>query len=87
MTVIALANVLRDGVMRARFHGEPIIQATELLLQERVPRDVAVARPAGGRGAGAAPTCGSSWSRPSVSSRLRTTPRLGRTCSRTAGIR
>ncbi|PYM57202.1 MAG: hypothetical protein DMD79_20530, partial [Candidatus Rokuibacteriota bacterium] len=45
MTLIALANVLRDGVMRARFHGEPIIQATELLLQERPPRDVAVARP------------------------------------------
>ncbi len=45
MTLIALANVLRDGVVRARFHGEPIIQATELLLQERVPRDVAVARP------------------------------------------
>ena len=45
MTLIALANVLRDGVMRARFHAEPIIQATELLLQERVPRDVAVARP------------------------------------------
>ena len=31
--------------MRARFHSEPIIQATELLLQERTPRDVAVARP------------------------------------------
>ena len=31
--------------MRARFHAEPIIQATELLLQERAPRDVAVARP------------------------------------------
>ena len=31
--------------MRARFHAEPIIQATELLLQERTPRDVAVARP------------------------------------------
>jgi cyclic beta-1,2-glucan synthetase len=45
MTVIALANVLREGVMRARFHAEPIVQATELLLQERVPRDVAVARP------------------------------------------
>ncbi len=45
MTLVALANVLRDGVMRARFHGEPIIQATELLLQERAPRDVAVARP------------------------------------------
>ena len=31
--------------MRARFHADPIIQATELLLQERTPRDVAVARP------------------------------------------
>src|SRR2546430_2730954 len=30
---------------RARFHAEPIVQATELLLQERTPRDVAVARP------------------------------------------
>ena len=28
-----------------RFHAEPIVQATELLLQERMPRDVAVARP------------------------------------------
>jgi cyclic beta-1,2-glucan synthetase len=45
MTLIALANVLRDGVMRARFHAEPIVQATDLLLQERAPRDVAVARP------------------------------------------
>ena len=45
MTLIALANVLHDGVMRARFHAEPIIQATDLLLQERAPRDVAVARP------------------------------------------
>ena len=31
--------------MRARFHAEPIVQATELLLQERAPRDVAVMRP------------------------------------------
>ena len=45
MTLVALSNVLRDGGMRAWFHAEPIIQATELLLQERAPRDVAVARP------------------------------------------
>ena len=45
MSLVAIANVLRDGIMRARFHGEPIVQATELLLQERTPRDVAVARP------------------------------------------
>ena len=45
MTLVALADALNDGAMRARFHLEPIIQATELLLQERTPRDVAVARP------------------------------------------
>ncbi|MFZ1413509.1 MAG: glucoamylase family protein [Defluviicoccus sp.] len=45
MTVVAIAVALLDGVMRSRFHAEPIIQATELLLQERTPRDVAVARP------------------------------------------
>jgi cyclic beta-1,2-glucan synthetase len=45
MTLVALVNVLRQGVMQARFHDEPIIQATELLLQERPPRHVAVARP------------------------------------------
>ena len=45
MTVVAIANALLDGEMRARFHAEPIVQATELLLQERTPRDVAVAHP------------------------------------------
>jgi cyclic beta-1,2-glucan glucanotransferase len=45
MTLIALVNVLRSRVMRTRFHEEPLVQATELLLQERPPRDVAVARP------------------------------------------
>ena len=46
MTLVAIANALHGGAMRARFHAEPIVQATELLLQERTPRDVAVARPA-----------------------------------------
>ena len=45
MSLVALVNVLRDGAMRARFHAEPMVQATELLLQERTPRDVLVARP------------------------------------------
>jgi cyclic beta-1,2-glucan synthetase len=45
MTIVAIANVLLDGEMRARFHAEPSIQATELLLQERAPRDVSVVRP------------------------------------------
>jgi len=45
MTVVAIANVLFDGRMRERFHAQPSIQATELLLQERTPRDVSIAHP------------------------------------------
>lgn len=43
MTIVAIANTLFDGVMRTRFHAEPMVQATELLLQERMPRDVSAA--------------------------------------------
>ncbi len=45
MSLVALSNVLNNGAMRSRFHAEPMVQATELLLQERTPRDVLVARP------------------------------------------
>ena len=45
MTIVAIANAVFDGAMRARFHAEPMIQATELLLQERVPREVPSTRP------------------------------------------
>ena len=44
MTIVAIADALLDGAMRARFHAEPIIKAAELLLQERTPRDVAATR-------------------------------------------
>ncbi len=45
MTIVAIANTLQNGLMRARFHREPMIQASELLLQERMPRHIAVAHP------------------------------------------
>jgi cyclic beta-1,2-glucan synthetase len=45
MSLVAFADVLTNGAMKNRFHSEPIVQATELLLQERTPRDVLVARP------------------------------------------
>ena len=45
MTIAAIANVLHGGRMRERFHTEPMVQATELLLQERTPRDVSVTHP------------------------------------------
>lgn len=45
MTIVALANVIFLGEMRLRFHREPMIQACELLLQERMPRNVVVTHP------------------------------------------
>jgi cyclic beta-1,2-glucan synthetase len=45
MTIVAVANTLHGGEMRNRFHREPMIRASELLLQERTPRDVIVAQP------------------------------------------
>ncbi len=38
MTLVALANALVGDRMVERFHADPRVQATELLLQERVPR-------------------------------------------------
>ena len=40
MTIVAALNTVKNGVMRERFHTEPMVRATELLLQERAPRDV-----------------------------------------------
>jgi cyclic beta-1,2-glucan synthetase len=45
MSILAIADAVLGGIMCARFHAEPMIEATELLLQERAPRNGAVARP------------------------------------------
>ncbi|HEY3174453.1 MAG TPA: glucoamylase family protein [Candidatus Polarisedimenticolia bacterium] len=45
MTLISLGNALNDGLTRKRFHANPMVQAAELLLQERTPRAVAITRP------------------------------------------
>ncbi len=45
MTLIALANVLDGRRMVERFHADPRVQATELLLQERAPRHALIIRP------------------------------------------
>lgn len=37
MSILALNNVIFQGRMRDRFHRNPIIEATQLLLQERAP--------------------------------------------------
>ena len=43
MTIVAIADALLGGVMRERFHAEPIVRAAELLLHERMPREIAAA--------------------------------------------
>jgi cyclic beta-1,2-glucan synthetase len=37
MSLVSLANCLLGDIMVRRFHSEPMVRATELLLQERVP--------------------------------------------------
>jgi len=45
MALVAIANVLQGNRMVARFHADPRVQATELLLQERMPREAPVIEP------------------------------------------
>jgi cyclic beta-1,2-glucan synthetase len=45
MTLVALANALFDNRMVTRFHADRRVQATELLLQERIPRHTATIQP------------------------------------------
>jgi cyclic beta-1,2-glucan synthetase len=40
MSIVAICNAVLDGIVRTRFHAEPLVQANELLLQERAPREV-----------------------------------------------
>ncbi|HET8748478.1 MAG TPA: glucoamylase family protein [Ramlibacter sp.] len=44
MSLLALAHVLLDAPMQRRFASEPRLRATLLLLQERIPRGVALHR-------------------------------------------
>ncbi|HXI26756.1 MAG TPA: glucoamylase family protein, partial [Pyrinomonadaceae bacterium] len=45
MSLIALDNLLNRGVMQNRFHGDPTVRATEMLLHERIPRAVQAVHP------------------------------------------
>jgi cyclic beta-1,2-glucan synthetase len=45
MSLVALDNLLHDFAMQERFHADPLVQATELLLQEKMPQAVPLVRP------------------------------------------
>ncbi len=66
MTIVALLNAVNDGEMRDRFHTEPMVRATELLLQERAPRDVPISHAHDEGLVGATPTRDSAKPSPRV---------------------
>ena len=45
MSLVALDNLIHECVMQNRFHSDALVQANELLLQERVPRRVPSVHP------------------------------------------
>ncbi|MCY1665548.1 GH36-type glycosyl hydrolase domain-containing protein [Rhizobium sp. SL86] len=42
MSIAAIANVVNNGKLRELFHSDPVVEAAELLLQEKAPREVPV---------------------------------------------
>ena len=40
MSILAVSNAVFRGRLRTRFHSDPVIEAAELLLQEKAPRNV-----------------------------------------------
>jgi cellobiose phosphorylase len=56
MSLVSLANVVHHDVFVSRFHADPRIQATELLLQERVPREAILSEPRPAEAATAPPS-------------------------------
>ncbi|HZO98863.1 MAG TPA: glucoamylase family protein [Terriglobia bacterium] len=42
MSLLSVANLLCDGAMPKYFHAEPLVEATERLLHERVPRNISI---------------------------------------------
>ncbi|MGG7517936.1 GH36-type glycosyl hydrolase domain-containing protein [Allorhizobium undicola] len=42
MSIAAIANVTFNGLLRELFHSDPVIEAAELLLQEKAPREIPV---------------------------------------------
>ena len=42
MSIAAVANVVFNGMLRELFHSDPVIEAAELLVEEKAPREVQV---------------------------------------------
>ncbi len=87
MILVSIANVLKDGMFRTYFHSNSLIQATELLLQERTPRDAELLPRGKPTRCRPRRNC-ANWPPPHRAASLRRiTSRRGRTCCRTETIR
>jgi cyclic beta-1,2-glucan synthetase len=47
MALVALVNCLNNHPMQRRFHAEPMVRASDVLLEERVPRSAPIVEPHG----------------------------------------
>jgi cyclic beta-1,2-glucan synthetase len=56
MSLVAIVNVICHDAFVSRFHTDPRVQATELLLQERVPREAILSEPRPAEATSAPPT-------------------------------
>ena len=63
MSLVALDNVMRHALMQERFHADPKVQATELLLQERLVSHHTIAEAQPADATPAAPAAGGSAAR------------------------
>ncbi|HRH47062.1 MAG TPA: glucoamylase family protein, partial [Pyrinomonadaceae bacterium] len=45
MILVALNNLVHSKILQNRFHAEPLVQSTELLLQERIPHNAPTMNP------------------------------------------
>jgi cyclic beta-1,2-glucan synthetase len=63
MSLVAIANILLDDVFVTRFHSDRRVEATELLLQERVPREAILSEARPAEGASSVPAAGATATR------------------------
>ncbi|MFZ8278337.1 hypothetical protein ACO1KY_14440, partial [Staphylococcus aureus] len=47
MGLVAITNCLLGGPMQRRFHAEPMVRASDFLLEERVPYSAPIVQPHG----------------------------------------
>ncbi len=45
MSLVSINNLLNNSIMQRRFHAEPRVKAVQLLLQERIPVVIQIAKP------------------------------------------